>query len=361
MNKDLAEIQYLYTPGPAPIPAPVQQAMKAVPIHHRSEQFTSLYKSLQSGLQGLFLTQHPVLLIPGNGSGVFQTVLASLFNAGDKVIVINNGKFGKRWALVSEYLGFDLEEVIYPWGEYPSSTDDWVTNIAKLAPKGVILVHSETSTATVCDLESIAWTLRQQCPETIIVADTLTSVGIIPFYMDAWGIDVAVTTSQKALEAPAGAGFVAVSPNAIQHLKPSTGYNAFSLYSALEAHYKDEVMSTPTTQILMGVDASLTSIHQETLPIRWNRVHTRASHFRTELRNMGATLPSSQPADGLTAFSFPEINMSDLRKQLIHTGYLLEGGQDQWAGKILRVAHWNYYDLKRDEELLKIIDHLIHA
>ncbi|NBV14479.1 MAG: hypothetical protein EBS07_10490 [Sphingobacteriia bacterium] len=85
--------------------------------------------------------------------------------------------------------------------------------------------------------------------------------------MDAWGIDVAVTTSQKALEAPAGAGFVAISPNAIQHLKSSIGYNAFSLYSALEAHYKNEVMSTPTAQILIGVDASLTSIHQETLPI----------------------------------------------------------------------------------------------
>lgn len=349
----LPEVKYLMTPGPVPIPDFVFDALKTTPVHHRSPHFTVLYESLQKGLQYFFQTHNPVLIFGGSGSAAMEAVIQNLFDPGDAVVITQNGKFGNRWVKTAAGLKLEPVEISSPWGQVPHVQDIEATLLASGKKiKGIILTHSETSAGTALNLEEICFRLKRTHPDLMIITDSISSAGILPFYMDNWGIDAAVSTSQKALMNPAGAAFIALSEKARKKLKPATGFRYNALHMYLEAHQESSVPLTPPAQILSGVDACLRWYQDQGLPKIWNQIHSNARIFRKEMLKLGAILPAQSPSDALTAWGFENLNMIQIQNQLLNNyGILVEGGQDVYKGKYLRTAH---FGMLKTEDMVRL-------
>ena len=190
-------------------------------IHHRSPEFRTVLKRVNANLGYLFQTQSPVLTLTCSGTGGVESTFVSLFSPGDTVIALNGGKFGARWVEMAKAFGLRSVEVRTPWGKAldPGALRDALR--ANPAAKGVYLTHCETSTGTALDLPSLIRVVTENS-EALVCVDGISSVGALEFRMDAWGVDVCVTGSQKGLMIPPGLAFVALGPAAVRAIGRST-------------------------------------------------------------------------------------------------------------------------------------------
>ena len=202
----------LLTPGPTAIPESVLSKFAQPVIHHRTSLFEARFKKLQEHLGWLFQTREPVLTLTATGSGAMEAAVANLFSPGDEVIVINLGKFGERWTKLSKTYGLNVHEIVVERGcaVDPSEVKRLLT--AHSAMKAVLFQASETSTGALNPVKSIVDLCREH--GVLSVCDGITAVGILDLPMDAWGIDVLITGSQKALMLPPGLAFIALSSKA---------------------------------------------------------------------------------------------------------------------------------------------------
>ncbi len=337
MRPSLAE--KLLTPGPVPVPDFVQQAMVRPVIHHHFPEFSEFYSSLQQQMQYLFQTRSLTFTAPGSGTYGVEMAMYSLFAPGTRVVVVENGKFSERWVAYGKFRGMDVRAVTVPWGE--AAAPGLIAEACQAhQAKGLVLTHCETSTGALTDLEEVALAARELVPEICIVADTITGVGALPYYHDDWGIDVAVTSSQKALMSPAGLLLFALSERAIQRMAGAHPADFAHLGNHIRAAQNAKSPFTPPVSLMFAVDAALASIQTETLPVVWNRVHATSRYFKSEIIRLGGQLAAGPASDSLTAFSFPHLDSDTLRRRLrTEYGLILSGGQDAWKGKILRIAH----------------------
>lgn len=326
----------LLAPGPVPIPEFVAAALSQPVIHHRTAAFQRLYAQLQAGLRYLFQTQQATGVMIGSGTYGVETGMYSLFQPGDRVVVVDNGKFSARWVEYAEVLQLDLLHHRLEWGQVPETAR--LVELAKEAV-GVVITHCETSTGALTDLEEIALALREAAPDILILVDGITSVGALPFYFDAWGIDAVVVASQKALMNPAGLIAWAISERAQAHLRPTRPGDYANWYNYWQAGQQHSFPYTPPVQMLYGLQAALNYVAELTLPSLWNQVHRSSRRFKQGLKDLGATVRSQSPSDSLTAFHWEGKDMQALRKHLLQAGYELAGGQGPWKGDILRMSH----------------------
>ena len=149
-----------------------------------------------------------MLVFTSSGTGAFESAIVNLLSPGDRVLAVSQGEFGERWQKMATALGCDVVPLAYAWGASPRP-DDLRGALAESGAETVFLVHSETSTGVVCDLEP----LLAVCAEAgaLSIVDAVSSLGAVPLETDAWGADVVVTGSQKALMTPPGLAFAAVS------------------------------------------------------------------------------------------------------------------------------------------------------
>jgi aspartate aminotransferase-like enzyme len=272
----------------------------------------------------------------------------SVFQPGEKVLVVDNGKFSGRWAAYAPLLGLETAVLSLTWGEVPEP--EAVVAVGK-GCAGLVLTHSETSTGALLDLEEIAFAWRRAYPEALIVVDAITSAGAVPLYFDDWDLDVAVAASQKALLNPAGLVAFALSERAQARLRPTHSGDFRNWYHYLQSHQTGDYPFTPPVQLLFGVDAVLARLQEETLPVVWNRVHHAAQAFRAPLARLGGELLAESPTDSLTAFSLPGVDHRALQARLEAAGYVLAGGQGPFKGKLLRVSHMGEVDAALMEKL----------
>ncbi|MGH7834182.1 MAG: pyridoxal-phosphate-dependent aminotransferase family protein, partial [Candidatus Binatia bacterium] len=203
--------RYLLSPGPTPIPNEVTTAMSETIIHHRTPEFTKVLNEARAGLKSLFGTQSDVLILASSGTGAMEGAVSNLFSPGDKVLVVNGGKFGERWLQIAHAFGLKPVEIKVEWGK--AVRIETVESALKEHPdsQGILIQFSETSTTTLHPVREIARLTRSG---PLLVVDGVTAVGALPVPMDEWGIDALVTGSQKALMLPPGLGFVALSDRA---------------------------------------------------------------------------------------------------------------------------------------------------
>ncbi|MCB9233814.1 MAG: alanine--glyoxylate aminotransferase family protein [Bacteroidia bacterium] len=348
----------LLTPGPVAVPDFVLEAMRHQVIHHRSAEFRSFFAELQNGLQYVFQTQNQVLALPGSGSFGVETGMRSLFQPGDSILIPVYGKFSARWVAMARTLGLDLHTLEKPWGEFPTAVE--LKEKAQTIPhlKGVILTHCETSTGVNIDLEDCVSKLRQVSQELLVVADVISTAGIVPLYFDAWKLDLAVAASQKTLLNPAGTIYVAVSDRAKGNFTSERHAAHFGIYADELA--RGNFPYTAPVQLFYGVKAAVEFLRQKSLPVVWNEVHQRARKVRAEIVRLGGELVGACNGDSLTVFHFPGIN-SDVLKQLLSEEYQIEvsGAQDGWKGKYLRVAHFGWLENGETEAFLHALQQLI--
>ncbi|GIW75734.1 MAG: serine-pyruvate aminotransferase [Phycisphaerae bacterium] len=336
----------LFTPGPTSVPeATLLQLAKPV-THHRTAEFRKTFAELQELLKYVFQTQQTVYTITGSGTAAFEAAFTSVVSPGSKVLNVTNGKFAERWASYGKAFGVQVEELKLPYGQH--ATAEQINNTLKSGGfAAVVLVHSETSTATTCDLQAIAKVVRQH-GDVLLIVDGITSIGAFPFKFDDWGIDVAITGSQKSLMLPPGLGYVCLSPRAEAAMEKNKQSN---FYFDLKKYKKSIADSdTPFTPANTLIEAQLTSlrmIKQETIEGVWRRTQGCAAAFRAGVKALGLELFSQTPADSVTAVKYPSgITDKDFRNTLkkdhnIHVA----GGQGTMEGTIFRVNHMGYTDI----------------
>jgi aspartate aminotransferase-like enzyme len=335
--------QYLLSPGPTPIPNEVMLAMSETMIHHRTPQFNKVFEEARQGLKTLFGTRGDVLMLASSGTGAMEAAVANLFSPGDKVLVINGGKFGERWLNIAHAFGLDPIEVKVEWGQPVKVAA--VEKQLKLHPEiqSVMLQASETSTTVLHPVKEIA-NLTQNGP--LFLVDGVTAVGVLSVPLDEWGIDALVTGSQKALMLPPGLGFIALSDRAWQKTqKAKLPRFYFDLNLERKNQAKGSGAFTPAVSLIFGLRASLNMMAREGFDRVYAR-HARMSRAtRAAATAMGLKLlaPDS-PSPAATGIFLPDGLDADkvldyLRDQM---GVTLAEGQDQLKGKAIRIAHVGY-------------------
>ncbi len=334
---------YLLSPGPTPVPNEVALAMSETMIHHRTPQFNKIFDEAREGLKQLFGTKNDVLILASSGTGAMEASVANLFSPGDKVLVINGGKFGERWLNISNAYGLDPIELKVPWGRAVRVAD--VEKQMKAHPdlQGVMIQASETSTTVLHPVKEIAGITKNG---PLLLVDGVTAAGVVPMSMDQWELDVLVTGSQKALMLPPGLGFIALSDRAwerTKHAKLPRFY--FDLNLERKNQQKGSGAFTPAVSLIFGLRASLNMIRREGLENVYARHARLCRATRAAATALGLKLLApDNPSPAATGIYLPDGIDADqvldyLRDKM---NVALAEGQDQLKGKVIRIAHIGY-------------------
>jgi len=339
--------RYLLTPGPTPVPPEVLAALAEPVIHHRSPDFKAVFNELQGRLRQVFRTGNEVLVFTASGTGAFESAFVNLLSPGEKVLVVSHGEFGSRWQKLGAAFGCEVVPLTYEWGQTPLAED--VSRLLAESGAGVaVLVHSETSTGVVSDLRSLA----AACNEAgaISVIDAISSLGAVPLETDAWGIDVVVTGSQKALMTPPGLAFASVSARAWAKAEQATLPRFYWDWArAHGAQEKGSTPFTPATSTVVALNAALELIIAEGLEHVFARHVALGRACRAGAKAMGLDLysPDDDSAAVLTGILTPPgIDAVELRLALRDRyGITIAGGHGDVVDRLFRIGHIGYVDV----------------
>jgi aspartate aminotransferase-like enzyme len=344
----MAEKRYLLTPGPTPVPPEVLAALAQPVIHHRGPDFKRAYGRCLERLREVCRTESDVLLFTASGTGAFESAVANLVAPGTRVVAVSAGNFGERWLKMAEAYRADVVPLRYAWGEMPQPEDLRATLESSGGADAVFLVHSETSTGVVADVQAL--TEVAKAAGATVVVDAVSSLGAVPVETDAWGIDVLVSGSQKALMTPPGLSFVAVSPPALELAKscPTARY-VFDWERTRAAQAKLDAPFTPAVPLVLALDTALGMILEEGLEAAFDRHARLGRACRAGVKAMGLELfsPDEDRSAVVTAIRAPEgLDVGEflLRLRDVH-GIQLVGGQGDLKGKIFRVGHIGWFDV----------------
>ena len=341
----MPEKRYLMTPGPTPAPPQVLAALAAPVIHHRARDYRELFEELLNRLQEVFQTRSDVLVYTCSGTGGMESAIANLCSPGERVLCVSAGYFGERFGEIARAYGCDVLELRYDWGETPSA-DDLRARIDETAPAVVLLTQSETSTGVVADVQA----LSAAAGDALVVCDAISSLGAVPLETDAWGVDVVVSGSQKALMTPPGLAVVSVAETAWQKA-PGAGLPRyyFDWERVRKAQAKFDAAFTPAVSLVGGLNVALGLILQEGLEAAFERHLRLGSACREGVKAMGLELfsPDEDRSAVVTAVSLPEqIDSGELVATIRDRfGITLAPGQGPLKGRIFRIGHIGYYDI----------------
>ncbi len=336
----------LFTPGPTQVPERVQVAMANPIVHHRGTAFKEVYREVLDHLQYFFQTEGRVIPLTASGTGAMEATVVNLLSPGDRVLTVAGGKFGARYSEMCRHYGAETHTLEVPWGEAvdPKAIKAFLLKHPRTA--AVYVTHSETSTGVAADVQSIAEVVRAHS-EAILVVDAITSAGVLPFKMDEWGIDVAVTGSQKGLMLPPGLAVVALNDRAWKRVEGSA-LPKFYFDLKREAAAQESLTTawTPAITLFVGLREALRMIREAGLEKLWAKYALLAHATRQGVRAMGLELFAKAPSDSLTAVKVPPSidGLAFVRHLRERYGITVAGGQAQLKGKIFRIAHMGYYD-----------------
>lgn len=338
--------RYLLAPGPTEIPPRVLLSMAEPIIHHRNPLFEEVLEEVRENLKYLFGTKNEVLIFASSGTGAMESAVTNVLSPGDKAICIRAGKFGERWANICKAYGIETINIDLPWGE--DLDPQVVADTLKKNPdaKAVYTQATETSTGAKFPIKEIAEIVRSY-ENTLMVVDGITGVGVFELPQDAWGIDVLVAGSQKALMLPPGLSFCGVSDKAWEFNKKSKCPRFyFNWQKELENLKKNQTNFTPAISLIIGLRESLRMIREEGLPNIYRRIDILARATREAACALGLKIFPKTPSPAVTAICAPDgIDGQQIYKMMWQKyGVTGAGGQDQLKGKIFRIATLGYAD-----------------
>lgn len=335
--------EYLLAPGPTQVPPEVLLEMARPVFHHRTSEYRKLHEEVLNGLKAVFRTENDVFISSSSGTGAMESAVANIVCPGDKALVVEGGKFGERWTELCEAFGARPVVIEVEWGKAvdPEVIRKHLSDDPDIA--AVYTTLSETSTGVVNDLQSIGAIVK--ATDAILVCDGISSVGALPMETDAWGVDMLVVGSQKALMMPPGLGFVTVSPKAWARIDfcQSTAYY-FDLKRARKSMKTFDNPWTPAVTLIVGLKKALDMINERGIEQIW-KDHTRlAEATRAAAKALGLELLADPPADCVTAIRLPDgLDGAELVKKLrTERGVTIAGGQAELKGRICRISHMGY-------------------
>jgi aspartate aminotransferase-like enzyme len=311
-------------------------------VYHRGPEFSAILAKVFARLRDVFRTEGEVVLMTASGSGAMDSAVANLCSPGDRVLVVSAGYFGERWGQIAERYGVDVARLRYGWGETPDPADV-AARLAEIGgAKVVYCTQCETSTGVVSDVRAIAEQARAVAALT--VADAISCLGAVPLEQQAWGIDVVVSGSQKALMTPPGLAFASVSAPAVE---ASAGAASPRFYldweRALKAQASGRTPFTSAVSLVRGLDAAIELLLSEGLESVWDRSRRLGAACREGAKAMGLELfsPDEDRSAVVTAIRMPSgiDGGAIVRAMRDGSDVTVAGGQGELSGKIVRIGH----------------------
>ncbi len=358
----------LFTPGPTPLLPAAQFAMAAADMHHRTPEFRALYQRVLSQLKEFVGTKNDVIILSSSGTGAMEASVSNLTSPGDRVLVLTAGKFGERWSALAKAFGCEVDVVSAPYGQ--TFTLDAVKAALKLETRAVFMQANETSTGVRHDVEGVAKLLKQQKSEALLIVDAITGLGTSTLDMDAWGVDVLVGGSQKAVMIPPGLSYLAVSQRAWDRMEST--YNPryyFDLRKERKNAKNGESAYTPAVALIAALGAALDWIAaqadgdlvkgREKLVANAELI---AEMTRAALTALGFKLfNASSPGAAATAVYAPEgVDSGVVVKELkSRFAAIITNGQGEMKGQIFRIAHLGFFDYLDTISLIGALEQVI--
>ena len=343
-------------PGPIEFSDDVLASMATPSQAHTSPEFVSTFQYVLKGLRKLFKSTDPKsqgYVLSGSGTLGWDIAASNLIVPGDKVLVLSTGFFSDSFAEALKVYGADVDVITAPVGDVVA-LDKVKEQLQKEKYTAITITHVDTSTSVVSDVKAISEIVKEVSPETLIVVDGVCSIGVEDLEFDKWGIDFALTASQKAIGVPAGLSIFYISERALAKAlnreKETTFFGSLKRWTPIMEAYelgKPAYFATPAVQTITALKTSLEEIFSKSLDETIAHQAKTSDEFKQNLKNLGLTIvPVNEKvaAHGLTAVYFPEgIEGPELLKKLAEKGFVVAGGiHKQLVGKYFRVGHMGY-------------------
>ncbi len=336
--------ELLFIPGPVTVAEPVLAATGQPMIDHRGPRFRDLIDGISARLKPVFgTTAGDILVLGASGTGGLEAAVGNMFGPGETLLACPVGVFGKRIVGIAKSFGCTVEVLDTAWGSGvdPEALRKRLAADTEKKISGILLTHNETSTGVQNAMAPLAEITREH--GAYVVVDSVSGLAASEFLMDAWGFDIVVTASQKALAAPPGLAMVAVSPRAWTKIAQNVSPRFyFDLQKARDFAQLGQTPWTPPVSIVYALDAALDRYLADGPPNVWSR-HSRYAHaIRAACRALGLESYSLPDAHSVTvvAVNVPAgIDGDAVRRTLREErGITLGGGQAELKGKIIRIG-----------------------
>lgn len=345
-----------FLPGPTYVPEDARQAMTKPMVGHRSAGFKEFYLTIAARLPKVLRTKGDVMVATGSSTLVMESAVVSC--AASEVLNLTNGAFSERWHSITKSTGRSADKVAFPWGE---AVDPDVVRAALRRKKydAVTVVHNETSTGVLSPLAEIARAIREES-DALILVDTVSSLGGAPVESDAWGLDVVLAGTQKALAVPPGLAVFTLSERAVERARqiPHRGFYT-DLLRYLDKHREGGFITTPGIPLLYALDVQLDRMLAEGMEARWAR-HERLYRRTAEwAASRGCTYASAEGARSLTVSCLKPpagVDPQAIVKGLAQREYTIGGGYGDWKPSTFRIGHMGEVRESDLETLLAEID-----
>jgi aspartate aminotransferase-like enzyme len=339
MSDDPTETIRFFLPGPSYVTENVRQAMTRPMQGHRSPPFRALYESLARRLPRVLRTAGDVMIATGSSTLVMESAVVS--TAAESVLCLTCGAFSERWHAISRAAGKSADQVAVPWGQ-PVDPDLVRRALRRKRYDAVTLVHNETSTGVMSPLAEVARAVREES-DALLLVDTVSSLGGAPVETDAWGIDVVLAGTQKALALPPGLTLFTLSARAAER---AAGVARRGFYTDLlryrDKHREGGFITTPAIPLIYALDVQLDRILAEGMEARWERHAGLARQTAEWAAGHGCEYASSPAARSLTVSCLHApagIAAPELVQAMAGRGFTLGGGYGDWKASTFRIGH----------------------
>lgn len=339
----------LRIPGPTSLPDAVREAGSWQMINHRGPEFAALLARVEGRIRPFFGTAKQVLFLTCSGSGGLEAAVVNTLSPGDRVLAVVIGAFGERFAKIAATYGAGVTRLDVEWGRAADPAAVAAALRAHPGYRAVLVTHNETSTGVMNPLAAIAATVHEASPGTLILVDGVSGLGGVPFEMDAWGLDVVVTASQKTWMSAPGIAMVALSDRAWEaNAGARMPRSYFDLAEAREFAGKGQTPFTPSVAVMFQLDVALEMMEREGIDGVYRRHAAVAAATRAGLEALGYRLfadPAHFSSTVTNAWLPDGIDWKAFNAALLARDLVIAGGQGKLAGKTLRVGHLGDVDL----------------
>ncbi len=338
----------LFVPGPTNIPEDVRRAIDVPMEDHRAPDLPDFIRPLLTDLKKIFqCTRGRALVFPGSGTGGWEAAMTNTLSPGDKVLASRFGQFSHLWIDLCQRIGLDVEYIDVEWGT-GVPLEDYANRLAadkQHAIKAVLVTQNETATGVQSDVAGVRKAMQNAGHPALLMVDGVSSIGSVDFQMDQWGVDIAVSGSQKGFMLPAGLAIMCVSEKAIEASKSARSFRCyFDFKDMLAANDQGYFPYTPPMPLLRGLRVSIDRLLTEGLDNVFRRHHRLAQGVREAVTGWGLSLCAKDPvwySDTVSAVCLPAgFDSGNLLKHAYQRyGLSLGGGLSEVAGKVFRIGH----------------------
>lgn len=352
----------MFVPGPVDVDEAILQAQAQPMLPHRSKEFEDIFRRASDKARQLFFTHYRVFLSASSGTGLQEAAIRNFVDK--KVLCCVNGAFADRWYEVALSNGKDAEKLAFEW-DAPVNPDRVADTVKKGGFEALTIVHNETSTGLQNPVREVAEAVRAVAPDTLILVDAVSSLGGAKIEMDAWGLDMVLTSSQKALALPPGLALAAVSDRAMKKAEKVENRGWYFDLLRMEKHrLKDSSPATPAMPLIFALDAQLDRILAEGLEARFARHSAMAQRVQAWADEKGLDIYAPEGYRSQTVTTIENERKWDvaaLNTFLKERGMRIANGYGPLKNITFRIAHMGEIQMSDVEQLLEAMEDYLHG